>query len=185
MATAPKSLTLEQFLEMPETKPALEFSEGRITPKVSPKGKHSRLQGVWITRLDGFARPKRLGGAFPELRTAFAGSSYVPDVAFYRSDRIPRDDQGRVADDFREPPDLVVEIVSPEQSVNALVRKCLWYVAHGVAVALLVDPDDESILLFRPNQIPRVLAPDEAIDLADILPGFSLTGAEVFSSLRD
>lgn len=44
-------------------------------------------------------------------------------------------------------PDLIVEIASPGQSISALVRRCLWYVQEGVAVALLVDPDDRSVLV--------------------------------------
>ena len=62
--------------------------------------------------------------AFTELRATFGGHSYVPDVSVYLWERVPLDARGRVANDFVEPPD--VEIVSPEQSVNALVRRCVW-----------------------------------------------------------
>ena len=44
MATTNKTVTLQEFLRLPEKKPALEFEDGRITQKVSPGGKHSRLQ---------------------------------------------------------------------------------------------------------------------------------------------
>lgn len=36
--------TLEQFLTLPETKPASEYIEGEIVQKHKPKGKHSQLQ---------------------------------------------------------------------------------------------------------------------------------------------
>ena len=176
-------LTLEQFRKLPEKEPALEFADGAISQKVSPKGRHSILQAQLVLRIDQFARPPKLALAFPELRTSFAGASRVPDVAVYRWERIPIDASGRVVDDFLIPPDIAIEIVSPEQSVNALVRRCLWYVAHGVAIVLLVDPCDESVLVFSPNQAPVALRGAEAIELAEVLPGFQLTVQELFDSL--
>jgi hypothetical protein len=38
-------MTLVEFLALPEEEPALEFADGRVEQKVSPKGKHSGLQG--------------------------------------------------------------------------------------------------------------------------------------------
>lgn len=184
MATAPTLLTLDEFLELPEKKPALEYEEGRVAQKVSPKGKHSRLQVSVASGFNGFAEPRRLALAFTELRTTFAGQSRVPDVAVYRWDRIPRTATGEVADEFREAPDLVVEIVSSGQSVNALIRRCIWYVAHGVLIALLVDPKDRSISLFRPNALPVSLRGDDRIPLGDVLPGLELTVDDIFRSLQ-
>ncbi|HVC31217.1 MAG TPA: Uma2 family endonuclease, partial [Steroidobacteraceae bacterium] len=130
-----------------------------------------------------FARPRRLAFAFSELRATFGGRSYVPDVSLYRWDRIPRDAAGRIADDFFEPPDLAIEIVSPKQSVTGQVRRCLWYVANGVPLALLIDPADASVLLFRPNAAPRALRGVAPIDVSDVLPGFELTVQELFDFL--
>jgi Uma2 family endonuclease len=108
----------------------------------------------------------------------------VPDVSVYRWSRVPVDVKGRPANEFFEPPDILVEIVSTEQRVNALVCRCLWFVGHGVQFALLVDPDDESFLLFRPNQIPLALHGTDRIEMDDVLPGFVLTSAELFASLQ-
>ena len=70
----------------------------------------------------------------------------MPGVAVYRCHRIPRMSGGKVANDFRDPPDSAIEIVSPEQSTNALIRRSLWYVQNGVEISLLVDPSDESVI---------------------------------------
>jgi Uma2 family endonuclease len=113
-----------------------------------------------------------------------ASASRVPDISVYRRDRIPLDTNGLIADDFPEPPDVALQIVSPEQSVNALVRRCVWYVAHGVQVALLVDPADQSVLAFRPNQQPTAWRGSDQIDLGEVLPAFALTVEELFASLR-
>lgn len=183
MAVAPKPLTLEQFLELPQEELSLEFMDGVVTQKVSPKGQHNGLQAELVERLNQAARSSRLARAFPELRATFGGASYVPDVSVYRWDRIPREVSGRIANDFLIPPDITIEIVSPEQSTNALVRRCLWYVAHGIAAALLVDPLDESVLAFRADQEVGDWHARDQIDLTEILPDFELTVEQLFASL--
>jgi Uma2 family endonuclease len=175
---------LEEFLELPEEKPALEYVDGEVTQKASPQGKHSVLQSEIALRIGNFARPARLAIVMIELRSIFARACVVPDVSVYLSPRVPLDPTGKIADRFFDPPDLAVEIVSPDQSTNAPVRRCLWYVANGVQLALLVDPDDESVLLFRPSQVPVALRAGDRIDLDEVLPGFELTAATLFEALR-
>lgn len=132
MAVMQQQLTLEEFLKLPEEKPALEFEEGRIIQKVSPKARHSAVQLRLCELFNGVTRRRRLALAFPALRATFGGRSYVPDVSVIRWDRLPRAPDGTIADDFVAPPDIAVEIVSPEQGVNTLVRRCIWYVENGV-----------------------------------------------------
>lgn len=184
MAVNAAPMTLERFLELPEEEPALEFFEGSVCQKVSPKGKHSRLQIVLAKLISDFAEPKQLAMVFTELRATYGGASFVPDISVYRWHRVPFDEQDDIAEDFREPPDIAVEIVSPTQSTNALVRRCLWYVENGVELALLIDPQDRSVLSFRPGQVTKPLADTDLFDVSDILPGFQLTVRQLFASLR-
>jgi Uma2 family endonuclease len=184
VVAAEKSLSLEEFLRLPEAEPALEYEAGEVTQKVSPRGRHAILQLELGGLINQHARPRRLALAFSELRTTYDRRSTVPDVAVYVWDRIARTPDGQLADDYHAPPDLAVEIASPEQSATALLRKCLWYVAHGVRVALLVDPDDLTVLSFRPGAVPRPLRGDDAIDLSDLLPDFELTVSALFGVLR-
>jgi Uma2 family endonuclease len=183
MALPERRLTLEEFLALPEEEPALEFEEGVVTQKVSPQGQHSALQFEIADLVNRRVRHRKVARAFPELRVTFGRRSYVPDVAVYRWERIPVDERGRIRNAFTEPPDVAVEIVSPDQSTNALVRRCLWYVAHGVKAALLLDSSDESILLFRPDQMPRAMGEADQIDLSDVIPGLTLTVRDVFAAL--
>jgi Uma2 family endonuclease len=184
MAVRVHAHTLKEFLALPERKPALEFADGVITQKSSPKFHHSALQADLVERLNAAARPGKLGRAFPELRVSFAGVSRVPDVVFYRWARIPVDDSGFLVSEATVPPDLTVEIVSPEQSVNFLVNRCVWYVAHGVELALLVDPADLSVSAFRAGTMPVYWRDGDRIDLGKVLPGFTLTVEQLFDALR-
>jgi Uma2 family endonuclease len=44
--TPTKPLTLDEFLAMPETKPASEFMDGQIIQKPMPQGKHSAFKVI-------------------------------------------------------------------------------------------------------------------------------------------
>ena len=184
MAIEQRSLTLDEFLGLPEEEPALELEpDGTVSQKVSPKGQHSILQLALCERINEFARPQYLALAFPELRTVYAGAAYVPDVAVYRWHRIPRTSDGKVANEFREPPDIAIEIVSPEQSTNALIRRSLWYVQHGVEIALLIDPSDDSVIRWHAQDPTAVLRRGDGISFGDVVPGLQLIVAELFDVL--
>jgi Uma2 family endonuclease len=179
-------ISLDEFLALPEATPALEYEDGRVTQKVAPLGRHSVLQGALRDFFQRTAAPGKVAFAFTELRTTYHSTrrSFVPDVAVYRWDRIPRSSTGEVADRFTEPPDIAVEVASPDQSIPSLVRKCAWFVGHGVRAALLVDPDHRTVRLFRLGQPPVVLRGADVVDLTTIIPGFQVTVDEVFASLR-
>jgi Uma2 family endonuclease len=185
MAITQRRMTLEEFLELPEIdeKPYLEFCDGVVTEKVSAKAKHSTLHDELIWRLNLVARPRRLARVYPELRTTFANASRVPDIAVYRRGRIPREPSGEVVDDFVDPPDIAIEIISPGQTVAAMTARCQWFVEHGVRIALLVRARNRTVLRFRPGLPAVTLRGTDRIDLDDVLPGFELTVQELFDSL--
>jgi Uma2 family endonuclease len=184
MAITQRTLTLEQFLQLPEAEPALEYIDGVVTQKVSPHGPHSTAQYRIAERINRYAEPRKLAFAFPELREIFDGASPVPDISVFRWDRIPRDERGRPRNRFTAPPDIAIEIASPGQSVRALIARCRWYVEHDVLIAILVRTGNESVTVVRPGQPDQVLRGNERIDLTPILPGFELAGQELFDSFR-
>jgi Uma2 family endonuclease len=183
MAIPQHRLTLEEFLALPEEKPALEFEDGEVTQKVSPRGRHGRLQSAFSGWVNRHAEPRKWAMAFTETRFTVAGVSRVPDVSVYRWDRIPRAANGEVADDFFIAPDVAVEIRSPEQSRASQIRRCHWYVANGVRLALFVDPDARAVWVFRPGVDVQVARGDDAIDLGEIVPDLRLSVAELFGWL--
>ena len=111
-------MTLEEFLKLPEQSPSLEFIDGRIEAKVSPQKKHGVIQAELTQHFNQFAETARIGMAFLELRCTFAGRSIVPDVAFLLKENIELDEEGYLVDETLLPPDLHVEIISPEQTVG-------------------------------------------------------------------
>ena len=183
MAITERRLTLEEFLQLPEQEPPLEYLDGRITQKVSPQGKHGMLEFGIAALINGHGVPRKLARAIPELRTTFCGGSPVPDLAVYRWHRVPVDPDGTVANVFREPPDIAIEIVSPDQSIRELTDKCRWFVEHGVSIALLVHPERRRVRRFTPGAVPELLRGADRIDLETVLRGFELSVDDIFATL--
>jgi Uma2 family endonuclease len=110
--TPSKSLTLDEFLQQPETKPASEYTDGQIIQKPMPQGEHSAIQTELPPTINAVVKPQRIARAFTELRCTFGGRSIVPDVSVFVWERIPRKENGGVANKFNIAPDWVIEILS-------------------------------------------------------------------------
>jgi Uma2 family endonuclease len=179
----PVKTTLEEFLKLPETKPAREYFNGEITQKPMPKARHSRLQGKLVTTINGVVESNSIGYAFPELRCTFGGRSIVPDVAILNWENIRFDEHGEPIDDILIAPDWTIEILSPEQSSNRVTGNILHCLKYGCKLGWLIDPDDRSILVFKPKQEPELLKDQ---DILPVLDGIELvlTVEQIFDWLK-
>lgn len=179
----PLTLTLEEFLKQPETKPASEFVDGRVEQKPMPQGKHSRLQLRFCDQVNEIAETPQIAMAFPELRCTFGGRSIVPDAAVFRWERIPFDANGEVANIFGTYPDWTIEILSPDQTATKVIRNVLHCLKHGSQLGWLVDPEERVILVFRPEQVPIELVGDNVLPVLPSL-ALTLTVNDVFAWLK-
>lgn len=178
------AITLEEFLRLPETKPAKEYYlDGTIYQKLMPQGQHSRLQTCLSTAINQAGEPQKLALALTELRCTFAGQSIVPDIAVFEWQRIPLNENGRIANRFKISPDWIIEILSPEQSANKVIRKITFCLKNGTKLGYLVDPEDESITIFQPNQLPEVKDKQDILPVLSILQNWQLIVEDVFNWL--
>jgi Uma2 family endonuclease len=184
MAVTPKRMSLAQFLELPEVKPALELRHGMVSQKMPPSGPHGSIQLWFGYQIDMFAEPLESARAFTETRVVLGTDTYVPDVVVYRWDRVPEGDDGTLPMHFTTPPDIAVEIVSPGESVRSQLDKCKEYIGHGVPVAVLIDPARRAVSVLRADKEVGPLLEGDAIDLTDVLPGFSMSVSALFSRMR-
>lgn len=182
MTVLTQPLTLEAFLELPETKPASEFIQGRILQKPMPQGEHSLLQSTLCETINQVAKTAKLAAAFPELRCTFGGRSIVPDISVFRWDRIPLTETGRIANRFLIPPDWSIEILSPDQSQTQVLSNLLHCIGHGSELGWLLDPGEDSVLVVDNDQRIRILTGEANLPVLDGVD-LSLTAANVFSWL--
>ena len=187
MVQAPsKTLTLEEFLQLPETKPASEYIDGQIIQKPMPQGKHSTIQGELVAAVNTVVKPKHIARAFPELRCTFGGRSTVPDIAVFVWNRIPRDENGEVANTFPITPDWTIEILSPDQSQTKVTKNILHCLKHGTQMGWLIDPDEQTVFVYRPKQETEVFdEPDALLPVPPFVSELQLTVRDLFAWLLE
>ena len=186
VTTQSKQITLKEFLALPETKPASEYIDGKIIQKPMPKGKHSIIQAELIIALNGVLKPQKIARAFPELRCTFGGHSTIPDVSVFTWERIPRDDNGEIADSFQASPDWTIEILSPNQSQTKVTKNILHCLNNGTKLGWLIDPSEQSVLVYFPQQQPKFFeVVTDVLPTPDFAQAFELTLGELFGWLLE
>jgi Uma2 family endonuclease len=181
-----KVMTLAEFLLLPETKPANEFIDGQITQKPMPQGKHSLIQTELTANINAAFKPQRLIRAFNELRCSFGGRSTVPDVTVFTSDRIPRDENGDIANVFAIAPDWTIEILSPDQSQTKVIKNILHCLDHGSQMGWLIDPAERSVIVYAVDRSTQIFDEDsDILPVPEFAKDFRLTLGDLFRWLSD
>jgi Uma2 family endonuclease len=151
-----------------------------------PQGKHSTIQGELVTAINTVVKPQRIARAFPELRCTFGGRSIVPDVAVFTWGRIPRDENGEIANVFQAAPDWVIEILSPDQSQTKVIKNILHCLEYETQMGWLIDPEEQSIFVYLRNQQPVVLDEAEALlPVPEFASELKLTVGDLFGWLLE
>ncbi len=177
------SLTMRDFLKLPETKPASEFINGAISQKPLPQGKHSRLQLKFCQVINLVAETEKIARAFSELRCNFGDRSLIPDATVFTWQRIVLETNGEVANTFNIYPDWTVEILSPDQKATKVISNILHCLKYGTQLGWLIDLEEKLILAFIPGQEPLALREQDHLPMPKFLP-LNLTVEEVFGWLK-
>lgn len=184
--TSSKPITLEDFLQLPETKPGSEYIDGQIIQKPMPHGKHSTIQIEFSTTANLIFKPRQIARAFSELRCTFAGRLIVPDVSIFTWQKIPRDQNGEVANAFLFAPDWAIEILSPDQSQTKVTKNILHCLNYGTQMGWLIDPDEQTVFVYLPKQQPQVFeASEELIPVPSFAQELSLSVKSIFGWLLE
>lgn len=184
VSVLPQTITLQEFLQMPETEPSSEYIDGRIIQKPMPKGKHSVLQTQLATVINAALQPHQIAWAFSELRCTFGGRSTVPHVCVFTWSRIPCDENGEIADNINTYPDWTIEILSPEQSQTRVTKNILHCLQHGSQLGWLVDLDEQTVLVYHPpDQVKIFDQPTDRLPVPSFGSNLQLTVGEMLSWL--
>jgi Uma2 family endonuclease len=77
-------------------------------------------------------------------------------------------------------PDAAFEIRSESNTLDELREKARAYIANGAEVVVLIDPDGESVEIYRPGREPETHNNPATVTLDPDLPPFSLDVAPIF-----
>lgn len=183
MVTGTK-LTLDEFLALPETKPALEYVAGEVVQKPMPTKDHTTIQRLLSFVFTLFLREHPIAEGGPEWRCVFgpAGTEWgrVPDFVLVRRERLT----GTSGDQpFHGPPDFVVEILSPDDRMSDVLAKIRFYLANGVRLVWLIDPRTRTVLVWSSWGEARIVTETGALDGGDVFPGFSAPVRDILPPL--
>jgi Uma2 family endonuclease len=182
---AQKTLTLDEFLQLPETEPASEYINGQLSQKPMPQGKHSQLQGGLITFVNNLVQKPHIALALPELRCTFNDRSIVPDVAVFKWERIPLDEDGDIANTFNAQPDWTIEILSPGQSQTKVINNILHCLDAGCEMGWLLDPEEKNVVAYPAGLQPISLQKaGDRLPTPAFMPEMNLTLGELFGWLK-
>jgi Uma2 family endonuclease len=174
-------LTGEELLAMGDIGPC-ELIEGRLV-KMSPTGDpHGGYESNFDEYLKAFIRKHRLG----KLRVGEVGiyirrnpdTVRAADVIFISNERYAK--RQRKEGYLEVAPELVVEIMSPDDRWIDVTAKLRDYFSIGVKLVWVADPADRTVYAYRSMTEVRAFSSADTLTSDDILPGFSVPVAALF-----
>jgi Uma2 family endonuclease len=99
-----------------------------------------------------------------------------PDVAFVRREREP--DPGARAFPALAP-DLVVEVMSPNDRPGEVLGKVGDWLSGGARLVWVIDPERRLARIYRADGSETMVEADGRLDGEDVLPGFSCQLASI------
>lgn len=173
--------SFEQFLHLPENNGRLyELINGEVVEKM-PTEEHGTIVINIGSAIKTHTRLRGQGRVGTEVRYRLLHERFdsrQPDLS-YVSEYRPAITQGAVP----YMPDLVVEVQSPDDTVRSMRERAHYFVANGVKLVWLVFPRKRYIEVYSPDHEMEIVFGSDSLSGGDVLPGFSISVAEVFDDL--
>ena len=172
--TKQKLVTADDLLAMPRDGNRYELIRGVLIKKMPTGDPHGIVVVLTAHHITQYA----LSSGHGQTRSGEAGyildrdpdTVRAPDVAWYSPDNLPPTGTQGFPDIV---PDLVIEVKSPSNSNPEMAAKAQMWLSYGAKMALVLDPQTETVIIHNPDSAPITLAVDDVLDLSDLLPGFS------------
>jgi Uma2 family endonuclease len=172
-------LTLKEFFALPEGEPYNELIDGEAVPKALPQRFHSKTSMGIIRIFEPWLQNKGELGIEWAVTLIRHGKDWVPvpDLLYISYERL-------TLDEFEDgpcpvAPELVIEIISPDQTFGKMAEKATDYLNAGVLRVWVVDPRAKSITVFVSDATPITYRGDRLLG-DPLFPGLELTAQQVF-----
>lgn len=159
-----------------------ELIRGQLVVREPPGTWHGAIAAKLSWLLSDFVQPRGLGVVFAQ-DTGFKIASNpdtvrAPDVAF-----VARERAGHIAERgyAHLAPDLLAEVVSPDDRPAEVLAKVADWLGAGTRVVWVVDPERREVRVYRQDGSLSVLGARDSLDGEDVLPGFTCAVTEVFA----
>jgi Uma2 family endonuclease len=184
MSTKTRLMIADEFFEWPD-EPGLrhELIRGEVVTMSLAGGQRGEVSLEIGRLIANHVKAHRLGKTYA-AETGFIierdpDTVRGADVAFLRAERVALITNPKKQIPFA--PDLVVEVRSPNDRDDDVEDKVQMWLKAGVLLVWSVDPESQTVVVYRPGTEPVTLQANETIDAGDVVPGFRCLVAEFFA----
>lgn len=134
------------------------------------------IRFAWL--LMNWVAPRNLGRVFDSSGGFILPNTDLkaPDVSFVHAERLRQSPRY-----FAEMvPDLTVEIKSQSDRIKPLEEKVKLFLTLGTSVGILIDPDRQTVTVYRPDSEPTVLSNTDTLTIPELFPGWELPVSEIW-----
>ncbi len=184
MITATRLLTADDLLRLHSQGVRGELIRGVLHETMPTGYAHGKIVVNLSAELRYFVKDRKLGS----LTAADSGvwlernpdTVREPDIAYFSAAKILLDalDTGYA----EVPPDLVVEIASPNDSRREVREKAETWLHYGVDLVWVVQPDTRTVDVHVPGRAVMTLTEHDTLDGLDVLPGFNCAISDIFDT---
>ena len=182
MATTKQLVTADELLVMPEVNCRYELVRGELRERPFLGFQQGAIAATIVTRLGLHADENGLGGAYA-AGTGFLLESApdhvrAPDLAFVRRERV--DAVGDAPGFFPGPPDIAIEVISPNDLYTEVDEKVADYLAAGTQAVIVVNPRRRTVKVHRSLSGTVELTESDTLEVSDIVPGWQMPVRDMF-----
>ena len=183
MVSKPRLVTAEELLDMPDDGHRYELVRGELR-KMAPAGaRHGRSAGKVARPLMNHVATNNLGEVYIAEAGFLLASNpdfvRVPDFAFVSRERF--EDVGDTDGFFPGPPDLAIEVISPNDRYTEVAEKVEDWLRAGTRMVVVVDPRRRVVGVHLPGREAVTLTEQDTLDGGDVVPGWSMAVADIFA----
>ena len=175
-------MTADELLLLPNDGCRYELVQGVLKKRALADEQHGELTMALGWRLAQFVSEHGLGEVYAaetgfKLR-ADPDTVRAPDAAFVSRARLEDAPTGK---GYRQgPPDLAVEVVSPNDRPPEVAEKVYEWLFYGDAEVWVLDPERRSVTVYRPGEDLRILGEQDTLR-SPLLPEWALPLSELFA----
>jgi Uma2 family endonuclease len=178
-------MTADELMCLPDRGKRYELIAGELHEMAPAGGEHGYVAIETAYRLRDFlAQHPEVGGAFFGAETGFRiardpDTVRAPDVAYVAAARLP---QARVRGYPELAPDLVVEVVSPNDTAGEIQAKVDEWLQAGARLVWVLYPSTRSATAYQADGTAQLLHADDSLHGEPVLPGFVCRLGDLFGA---
>lgn len=169
---------IDQIILDPEK--SYEIVAGHPEEKEMPGARHAVVAANLVTELIKYLKSHNFGVACTEANFKIGENERIPDISFVAAERIPA--EGIPEGAWPIPPDLAIEIISPNDLHVKVDSKIGEYLEAGVRQVWIVSPYHRTITVHRSQTNVQIFTSEMDLACEDLLPGFRCSLNELFPS---